>query len=441
MLYLQCLAVLAYMTTIFASPTLWKRYDLDCNGVPDECSIDSSGNAQCILSNGLTTTFATATYIASCTSSTSTSTAAPSSTTAVRSAASSAASATLPSPSQFALDNGTKWTITYVGDLGFTGTLRDQSLGGDKCRSSTLGDQVLWNCGDMMCGSSVFTCGFSMGPSFYGTDSVMFVNASAFTNIGDDVFVSAWSGDPAPESPQTAWGMDTSNIAAVNSTTGITFAWEIWRGAADGSYVDRGNAVSAVTLGATKPIATRIGPLLTGPSAIQLGLIAIYSSNKDDYIYIYSEGGSSGIIIGRVPKTNDAAFDASQYEFLETPSSATASPVWSNTGSSAEYIPCSNSTTYSAYTASGSFACLVYGSVFYNTYLERYVIVCNIYMSQVNMYTAPNPWGPWSETYTLLSDWNGYGSHVHDAYGSGSEFYFSLGPDSVFNMFKVQLEY
>ena len=349
----------------------------------------------------------------------------------------------LPSPSQFASDNGTKWTITYVGDLGFTGPLGPAGLQGDKCRTSSLGDQTLWNCGDMQCGSSVATCGFSMGPSFYGTDSVLQVDASAFSTITPNIFAEPWEGDPSPQAPQTAFGMDTSNVAAIDSTTGIAYVWEIWRGASDGSIVNQGSGVVSVTLGADQPVATRLGPLLTGPDAIQLGLFAILSGT-DNYVYIYSIGGPSGMIVGRVPKSNNAPFDASQYQFLESASANSANPVWSNTGASSttNYIPTPSTTTYSMYTSAGTFACLVYGSVFYSNYFQQYVIVCNVFESVINMYTAPNPWGPWSGTYTLLTGWSGYGSMAHPMYDqSGKSLWISMSPDGDFSMFKVTFDY
>lgn len=192
----------------------------------------------------------------------------------------------LPAPTQFAADKGTKWTITYVGDLQFTGKLGEEKLEGDKCRSSKLDDRVFWNCEDMECGRDWTICSFNMGPAFYDTDSAMTVNTTGVNNVQHNNFISPWSGDPAPEAPQTAWGMGTINVAAINDTHGVAYAWEIWRGASDGSYVDRGNSVVAVTLGETKPITMHMGPLVTGPAAIQMGLLAILRA--DNYVYTYS---------------------------------------------------------------------------------------------------------------------------------------------------------
>ena len=160
-----------------------------------------------------------------------------------------------------------------------------------------------------------------MGPAFYGTSSVLTIDTDGVTNVNDNDFLQPWSDDTAPLAPQTGWGMDTSNVAAINDTHGVAYGWEIWRGASDGSIVDRGVAVASITLGDTKPIATRVGPLLTGPDAIQLGLLA--TLRDGDYIYTYSIGGSSNLIIGRVP-ASDSVFDLSQYTFLQ----AGTSDIW-----------------------------------------------------------------------------------------------------------------
>ena len=158
-------------------------------------------------------------------------------------------------------------------------------------------------------------------------------------------------------------------------------------------------------------------------------------------------GGPSGMTIGRVSKSNNAAFDASQYQFLEAASANSTSPVWSNTGASStsnssSYVPAPSTTTYGMYTSAGTFSCLVYGSVFYSNYFEKYVIICNIYESVINMYTAPNPWGPWSGTYTLLEGWGGYGSMAHPMYDpSGKTLTISMSPDGAFSMFKVTFDY
>lgn len=421
-----------------------KRFDLDHNGIPDFCYVDTDGEAHCLQTDRSWTSFATSTYVSAHPSSAPTLTSALVSTTAsVTTSATSTSSATptstgtLPEPATFQKDNGTKWNIEHVGDIGYTDTLGQKGLGGDKCRSSVLGDKVIWNCGDMECAGDWQVCGFSMGPAFYGTDSVMTINTTGATNVNDRLFATAWSDDPTPVAPQTGWGMDTTNIAALNSTTGVAYAWEIWRGAPDNSIVNRGNAIVAVTLGETGPIATRTGPLLTGPDAIQLGLITILSDGG--YVYSYSVGGPSGVIIGRVSTANDAAFDASQYEFLEY--STSNSTTWSKPSTN---IPADTTTTYGAATVqSGGFGCSVYGSIIYSAYLNKYILFCSAYMWFMNFYTSDTPYGPWSGQYQLLNDWEGYGLMAHPEYSSadGKDLYISFGPNGPFYMFKVTFDY
>lgn len=344
----------------------------------------------------------------------------------------------LPNPSTFQKENGTKWRIESVGNIQFTGKMGTQGLGGDKCRSSYLGGQHIWNCGDMMCGSSISTCGFNMGPAFYGTSNVQVINASAHSNIADFQFAGPWSGDPKPLSPQFAYGMDTSNIVALNDTTGIAYVWEITRGGAGSSFVDHGAGVVAVTLGVTKPIAARIGPLLTGPSSVQLGLLGII--RVGNYIYNYNQQGPTGnLIVGRV-EASDAAFDASNYEYLAFSSSTSSKPKWvpgipSAVGAAKYGMRSSDS--------GGRFNCQQYGSVFWNNYFEKYMLMCNLFMDFTFFYLADDPWGPWSEGYKLLNQ-SGYGVSAHPSYspgGSDRELYFSQGPNGPFNTFKVTFEY
>ena len=197
--------------------------------------------------------------------------------------------------------------------------------------------------------------------------------------------------------------MDQSNVAALNDTHGVVYGFQIWRGALDGSYVPRGNAVGLVTLGADKPIATRMGPLLTGPEALCMGLLAILRDG--DYIYLYTEGGPSRLVVTRV-NVNDDIFDASNYQSLLM--------------GTTDWIPGLPSTSDSQYgmttaNPSGQFGCSVYGSVFYSNYFNKYVIICNIYIA-TNMYTSDTPYGPWGEEYGLLSGWVGYGSMAHPMY-------------------------
>ena len=131
------------------------------------------------------------------------------------------ASTNLPTPEEFLKDNGTKWNIDYVGNIKFTGPMGKEGLGGDKCRSSSFAGRDMWNCGDMQCDSNAKICGFDMGPAFYGTRQISVIDASAYSVISDYAFALPWPGDPKPVSPQTTYGMDTSNIVPINKTTGI----------------------------------------------------------------------------------------------------------------------------------------------------------------------------------------------------------------------------
>jgi hypothetical protein len=326
--------------------------------------------------------------------------------------------------------------VSYIGDLQYTGKMQSDTLKGDKCRTSQIGDTIMWNCGDMECGDSPAACGFSGGPSFYGTDSVMTVNTDSVVNVQDNNFLVPWSGDGSPTAPQSIWGMDTSNVAAINDTHGVAFAWEYWRGAPDGSTDSQGNAVASITLGDTKPMATRVGPRLTGPECIQLGLLAILRDG--DYIYTYSMKGPSNIIIGRVP-ADDSVFNASNYQFL----------AWNSDSDWISGIPERTTTTIGATTANadGKFGCEMYGSVFFSDYFGQYVMVCNIFLSFTNMYVSPTPYGPWSEEYQLLSVSTdaqvagSYGSMVHPEYPIDNGFYMSMGPNGIFHMYQFNFDY
>lgn len=492
-MYSLSFSALFFAATAFGSPLRQhKRYDLDHNGIQDLCYKEKDVT-HCMLTNGAWTAMpasstgtptgligtgtgmpskhnvggtagsalypqhnattvsvgATATGVVSGVNPSSLSTGLPSglpsSASVSPGAVSSRASVsglptgTLPDPTQFEADAGSKWQVDYVGPLQFTDQLGADGLGSDKCRSSKLGDKVIWSCGDMECGGDPFLCGFNMGPAFYGTSDVSTIDTDGLTTVNDNTFMQPWSGDAQPEAPQNSWGMDTSNVAAINDTHGVSYAWEIWRGASDGSISDRGNAVASVTLGDTKPIATRVGPLLTGPDAIQLGLLAILRA--DDYIYTYSIGGPSNVIVGRVAADN-SVFDSSQYEFLS----------YGSTNSWVSGVPTSDTTSIGATTENDSqqFGCGAYGSAFYSNYFNKYVIVCGIYLNYVNMYVSDTPYGPFSAEYQIMSSGaepqmsGNYGPMVHHAYapnGSDKEVYISMSPDRDFNLFKITFHY
>lgn len=280
-----------------------------------------------------------------------------------------------------------------------------------------------------------------MGPAFYGTRHVSVIDASAYPTISDYAFASPWPGDPKPASPQTTYGMDTSNIAQINETTGIAYVWEITRGAPDGSHVDQGAGVVAVTVGPTKPVATRVGPLLTGPESVQLGLLAII--NAGGYIYNYNQQGPFGnILVGRVA-ASEAAFDAQKYEYLVFSPNATTAPKWI-----AGIPTAKDAASYGMHTSesTGRFTCGQYGSVTWSEYFSKYMLMCNLYLNFTFFYLADNPWGPWTAGYKLLSDsgWLGYGVGAHPQWssrGKENELYFSQGPNGPLNMFKVTFQY
>lgn len=116
--------------------------------------------------------------------------------------------------------------------------------------------------------------------------------------------------------------MDTTNTFQCGPGTGIFFAWEIHR-KPDGACKDMGNAILKVTLGPEKPIASRFGPLATGPDKIQLGIMTVFNPNirntphADGYIYIncIGDGVFDSVIVGRVPV--NSAFDINSYQLMK----------------------------------------------------------------------------------------------------------------------------
>jgi hypothetical protein len=347
----------------------------------------------------------------------------------------------LPTTETFLQANGTKWHIEYVGNIKFTGPMGKSGLGGDKCRSSFFAGRHIWNCGDMMCGSLLTACGFDMGPVFYGTYQVTVIDTAAYSTISDYGFVLPWHGDPQPVSPQTAYGMDTSNIVQINKTTGIAYVWEIARGAPDGSHVDHGAGVVAVTLGPTKPIGTRVGPLLTGPESVQLGLMSIIIAGG--YIYNYNQQGPFGnVLVGRV-EADETAFNAQEYEYLVFSNDSTTPLKWT-----AGIPAAADAASYGMRTSesTGRFTCSQYGSVTWNKYFSKYMLMCNLYLNFLFFYLADDPWGPWTGGFKLLSDsgWLGYGVNAHPQWssrGEENELYFSQGPNGPLNMFKLTFRY
>lgn len=451
----------------WAKPVQKRFFDLDGDGIPDLCWEICENPIFCLLGDGTWTTipsnltFHTATAMVSAST---TIQALTTSRTTVESTSSSLSSrtasttlwermkssssrssrtkgtplptGTLPSPSQFKADKGTKWTIEYVGNLSFTGELQKKGLRGDNCRTGKVGERVIWNCGDMMCREDMSLCGFSMSPAFYGTDDVMVVNTTGLTHIDQANFIRPWSGDKK-HSAYRSWGMYSSNVAPLNETHGVVYAWEFLRNGPAKSYLNRGPAVSIVTLGETKPIARRMGSLLAGPDSIGLGLLAILRDGH--YIYIYSTGGPSGTTVGRVHASVDAVLDADRYEFLKYGTNDT----W------IAGIPTNTTTKVGATMprSSKELGCGVWGSVIYSNYLNKYVMLCDRFVTAVLMHVSDTPWGPWSPQYEIVAGGNltgSYGPMIHQAYspgGSDKSWYFSLGPNYDFYMYKVTFNY
>ena len=183
-----------------------------------------------------------------------------------------------------------------------------------------------------------------------------------------------------------------------------------------------------MTLGSKFPIATRRGPLLTDSTAIQLGLLAVMVDSG--YIYLYSLPQFAGIItVTRVP-ASDAVFDITQYQTLTT------------TGQWAPGVPTPAQAiaNYGMVTAQpGGFGCAVYGSVFYNAYLKKYMMICNIWENWTNMYASDTPTGPWSAEYGVLAGVSGYGSMAHPEYSpdGGKTIPWSQGPNAEFDVFSI----
>ena len=226
--------------------------------------------------------------------------------------------------------------------------------------------------------------------------------------------------------------MDNSNIAPVNDTAGIVYSWEMYRACgANANGVNKGVAVSLVTVDDDFPTATRIGDLLTDDSAVQIGLLAILADGG--YIYSYTVSGTS-VLVGRVSATNDAPFTASNYEFLSTEG------TWVPGIPSAADAGNFNMVT----SQQGGWGCGVYGSVISSNYFNKYMLFCDADEFFFNFYVSDTPSGPWSDQYQIIKGVQGYGSMVHPEYspdGSHKSLYVSQGPNTVFNVWKVTFDY
>ena len=124
---------------------------------------------------------------------------------------------------------------------------------------------------------------------------------------------------------------------------------------------NQGAGAVSVTLGPSKPIVQRVGPLPTGPDFVQLGLLTILDSGE--YIYNYNQQGPFGnILLSRV-KAGKAALDAQEYEYLSFPPDSTTDPE-----RVAGILDAKDAGSYGIRTSetTGRFTCTQYSSVTWN---------------------------------------------------------------------------
>ncbi len=250
-------------------------------------------------------------------------------------------------------------------------------MGWDNGRTSTLAGQSFWNFGDVLDVDGLEN-GFSMGAAFYSStaDPILGVDMKNITNVNDWDFAKADPSDPVPNGNTPFWGQATSNIAEVTPGVGIGFVWEFWRDPS-GAHQDRGLGIIKVVNGPMVPIATRTGPLVAGPEVINVGWMTIL--NAEGYIYTYSNGGATGIVVGRAKLAD--AFDATKYEFLKVDG------TWSIG------IPLLSDMSYGVQGAIHSDG---QGSIMYNSYFKKYMLFTNAYEQFMNFYASDTPYGPWS---------------------------------------------
>ncbi|KAL5325306.1 hypothetical protein ACEPPN_006431 [Leptodophora sp. 'Broadleaf-Isolate-01'] len=290
----------------------------------------------------------------------------------------------------------------------------------DKGRTSVLSGTSFWNFGDVLAKDGLKD-GFSMGAAFYSTKAnILQVDTKDIKNVNGWDFAKAHSSDPPPQGNTPFWGMDTSNVAEVSPGVGVGFVWEIWR-AVTGEY---GAGMIKVTLGSNVPLANRNGPLITGADGIQVGIMTIL--NAEGYIYTYTNGGPSGLIIGRSKLQN--AFDATKYEFLQT------------NGNWVTGIPKSNDMSYGV---QGNVHSDGQGSIVYSNYFRKYMLFTGAYGYYMNYYTSDTPYGPWSGQYGLAGR-VGYGVNVHPEFSPGGShrvLFVSSGAGDGIMMYKLEFKY
>ncbi|CZS91454.1 uncharacterized protein RCO7_07082 [Rhynchosporium graminicola] len=242
-----------------------------------------------------------------------------------------------------------------------------------------------------------------MGAAFYALDgNILAVDTKDILNVNDNKFAKP---DPSDEKLPAGdfYGMDTSNVAEVTPGVGIGFV--IFRNATGGDEVDRGSGIIRVTLGTTVPIATRVGPLITGADGIQVGITSILAA--EGYIYVYTNYGPNGLMVGRAKCAS--AFSASSYKFRTTFGSwVTGIPTTSNMNN--------------------------YGS---------YMFFVGGYGYDMSFHTSDAPYGPWSDEYRV-AEAVGYGIDVHLEFspdGDHSVLYVSSGAADGITMRKIEFRY
>ncbi|CAL3964017.1 unnamed protein product [Diplocarpon coronariae] len=336
------------------------------------------------------------------------------------------ATAELPEPDAFHADKDKKWRAAKLGAI-FSNSM--PKLGWDKGRTSTLAGKTFWNFGDVLAVDGLHH-GFSMGAAFYANPhNVLEIDTKGAENVAGWDFVKPHASDEKPCGETNHWGMDTSNVAEVEDGVGVGFAFEVWRDTT-GKEVPKGLAIFKCSLGEKAPVAERFGPLIAGPEALQVGLMTI--TRADGYIYTYSNGGPTGIVIGRA-KLNEA-FDASKYEFMRTD------------GQWVVGIPQQDDGGYGIQTTGqeqGKIHSDGQGSIMYNRYLEKWMLFTCMYGWSANFYLSNTPYGPWSTQYTLLGETEGYGINVHPSMSEDPRvLYLSSGTaENIITMWKIELGY
>lgn len=206
------------------------------------------------------------------------------------------------------------WTLDTMGTLYFNGF----SANCDKSRTSSVGGTPFWNFGD--CDGSTSSVGFAYSSAWYASVSTpLEIETNGITTLNNHNFLRNAPSDGVLIDGNE-WGMDTTNTAAINDTTGIVFGWEIQRDGSD--PFTNGQTIAAVTVGGDQPTATRVGGILWDDKYIWVGGLTVFNAqglpnSGGDYIYMYSQMGDyQSLIVGRVNVTS--AFDTSTYEFLKT---------------------------------------------------------------------------------------------------------------------------